>query len=177
MTKQDGDDLGVWSEFGTAAGLTAGKVSHDLAGGGGAGEPAGEEHSGMGDRPDLDGLPPVTGMGDAPVAGSGLGAAIRHATEAVHKAAPPKGYHNRVDADGDGHQDHATYQGDGHGGVEIMVDLDHDGRTDFIGHDTDLDNRVDFAEYDKDHDGVFEKKMYDDNNDGYLDRAEWTHDS
>lgn len=162
MTQQDGDDLGVWSEFGTAAGM----VARDLAHGATAGD-----NSGFGDNPDLDGLPPVSqGLGDAPAAPD-LGAALRDL------APPPKGYHNRVDADGDGHLDRATYLGDGHGGAEILVDTDHDGRVDFIGHDTDLDNRVDFADYDKNHDGVFEKRMYDDNNDGYLDRAEWTHDS
>ncbi|MFF5293728.1 hypothetical protein [Paractinoplanes globisporus] len=165
MSQQDGDDLGVWSEFGTAAGMTV----RDLAAGG---EAPGEPHTGLGDRPDLDGLPPVgatSGFGSAP--------SSPDLAEAIRGAAPPKGYHNRVDADGDGHLDKATYLGDGHGGAEILVDLDGDGRADFVGHDTDLDNRVDFADYDKDHDGFFEKRMYDDNNDGLLDRAEWTHDS
>ena len=164
MSQQDGDDLGVWSEFGTAAGMTV----RGLAGGA---DLPGEPHTGLGDRPDLDGLPPVedkSGFGDAPP----------DLAEAVHKLnAPPKGYHNRVDADGDGHLDKATYLGDGHGGAEILVDLNHDGQVDFIGYDTDLDNRVDYADYDKDHDGMFEKRMYDDNGDGILDRAEWTHDS
>jgi hypothetical protein len=176
MTEQDGDDLGVWSEFGTAAGLVAGRVAHELSGEGGPAEPAGDAHAGFGDRPDLDGLPPVTGLGDAPPS-IGLGEAVREVSEKVHDTAPPEGYHNRVDADGDGHLDKATYRGDGHGGAEILVDLNHDGHADFVGHDTDLDNRVDFADYDKDHDGVFEKRMYDDNGDGLLDHAEWTHDS
>ena len=170
MTQQDGDDLGVWSEFGTAAGMTM----RGLAGGGDA---PGEPHVGLGDRPDLDGLPPMSaksGFGDAP---ANLGEAVREISERVQAAAPPKGYRNRVDADGDGHLDKASYRGDGHGGAEIVVDLDGDGRADFIGHDTDLDNRVDFADYDKDHDGLFEKRMYDDNNDGILDRSEWTHGS
>jgi hypothetical protein len=177
MKQQDGDDLGVWSEFGTAAGVAADRAIHALTG-----EPAGEggggeTHSGFGDRPDLDGLPPVSGLGDAPTQGEGLAKAARDAAEKIHDVAPPKGYHNRVDADGDGHLDKATYRGDGHGGVEILVDLNGDGEADFIGHDTDLDNRVDFADYDKDHDGFFEKRMYDDDNDGYLDRTEWHHDS
>ncbi|MFC7277418.1 hypothetical protein ACFQS1_25780 [Paractinoplanes rhizophilus] len=170
MTQQDGDDLGVWSEFGTAAGMTM----RGLAAGADA---PGEPHVGMGDRPDLDGLPPVSavsGLGEAPPS---LGEAVRETGERLHAAAPPKGYHNRVDADGDGHLDKATYRGDGHGGAEILVDLNGDGRADFIGHDTDLDNRVDFADYDKDHDGLFEKRMYDDSGDGYLDRTEWTNDS
>jgi hypothetical protein len=112
-----------------------------------------------------------SGLGDAPV--SSLGEAMHE----VSQYAPPKGYHNRVDADGDGHLDHATYLGDGHGGAEILVDLNGDGQPDFIGHDTNLDNRVDFADYDKDHDGFFEKRMFDDNGDGILDRTEWIHDS
>jgi hypothetical protein len=162
MTQQDGEDLGVWSEFGTAAGMAAGKVV-----GGGS--------SGFGDRPDLDGLPAVQRVGDAPTIG--LDEAVRHVTAKVTRTAAPEGYHNRVDADGDGDLDKATYRGDGHGGAEILVDLDGDGRPDFIGHDTDLDNRVDFAEYDKDHDGVFEKRMFDDDGDGYLDRTEFGHGS
>jgi hypothetical protein len=158
----DDDDLGPWSEFGMAL--------HALAE---SGDAPVEPHTGLGDRPDLDGLPPVThsGLGAAPQAGLG---------EALHdmsRYAAPKGYHNRVDADGDGHLDKATYAGDGHGGAEILVDLSGDGQPDFIGHDTDLDNRVDFAEYDKDHDGFFEKRMFDDNGDGILDRTEWIHDS
>ena len=172
MTQQDGDDLGVWSEFGTAAGMVAKRLAGELAGGGG--EEPGEGTTGLGDRPDLDGLPAVSAMGDAPVS---LGSAIGDIGDQVRATAPPKGYHNRVDADGDGHLDQATYRGDGHGGAEILVDLDHDGQVDFVGHDTNLDNRVDFADYDKDHDGFFEKRMYDDNGDDILDRAEWTHDS
>jgi hypothetical protein len=161
-TRNDDDDLGPWSEFGMAV--------HELAE---RGDAPVEPHTGLGDRPDLDGLPPVThsGLGAAPP--SGLG-------EALHELsgyAAPQGYHNRVDADGDGHLDKATYLGDGHGGAEILVDLDGDGRPDFLGHDTDLDNRVDFAEYDKNHDGFFEKRMFDDNGDGMLDRTEWIHDS
>jgi hypothetical protein len=171
MKEQDGeaDDLGMWSEFGTAAGLVAAK----LPGGG---------QAGLGDRADIDGLPAVQGLGDAPTAGLdaptvGLDEAVRHATAQVKQAAAPAGYHNQVDADGDGDLDKATFRGDGNGGAEILVDLNGDGRTDFIGHDTDLDNRVDFADYDKNHDGVFEKRMFDDNNDGYLDRTEWLHGS
>jgi len=166
--KKDGDDLGMWSEFGTAAGIAADRAVQAASPG----------KAGLGDRPDLDDLPAVQGLGDAPDSPTiGLGEAVRHASAQVRAAQPPKGYHNRVDADGDGKLDKATYRGDGHGGAEILVDLDGDGRADFIGHDTDLDNRVDFADYDKDHDGFLEKRMYDDDNDGYLDRTEWTHNS
>ena len=144
---------------------------------------------GLADGAGRDGVPVVTGLGDAPRSGlgevhggpgggeAGLGPGEAQAGR-VHSAlgerehlAPPKGYHNRVDADGDGSLDRATYRGRVGGGVEIRVDLDGDGRADFVGVDRDLDNRVDFADYDKDHDGVFEKRMVDDDGDGYLDRT------
>jgi hypothetical protein len=179
MKEFDGDDLGPWSEFGTAAGIAATRMASDATSpvdeglgdapaGSGAGD-ADDVQTGLGEAPDLDGLPPVIGPG------AGLAGAVRDAAGRVRAA--PEGYHNRVDADGDGHLDHATYQSDPDGGVEILVDLNHDGHADFIGHDTDMDNRVDYADFDKDHDGVFEKRMYDDNGDGYLDRAEWLHGS
>lgn len=189
MRENDGDDLGPWSEFGTAAGIAAIKAAEAISATqelgaapvSGAGGSEDGSHSGFGDAPDLDGLPPVTGLGDAPQPGVdlgiGLGGIAREAAEKVREVSPPAGYHDQVDADGDGHLDKATYRGDGHGGVEILVDLNGDGRPDFIGHDTDLDNRVDFADYDENHDGFFEKRMYDDNNDGILDRTVWTHDS
>lgn len=163
MGKQDGDELGVWSEFGTAAGMAVDRLV-DTGGGSGA---AGEA---LGNRPDLDDLPPVSRVGDAPVAGRDAGVALGEAVRDTGLPAP-KGYRNRVDADGDGDLDRATYRGRTDGGAEILVDADSDGRTDFIGHDTDLDNRVDYADYDKDGDGVFEKRMYDDDGDGYLDRT------
>ncbi|MGA5302012.1 hypothetical protein ACPCHT_18935 [Nucisporomicrobium flavum] len=120
------------------------------------------------------------GFGDAHAArgaGAGLGSAASRLGDAprtgfgdAHLPAP-EGYHNRVDADGDGTLDRATYRGHRGGGAEIVVDLDRDGRADFVGVDKDLDNRVDYADYDKDHDGVFEKRMYDDDGDGWLDRS------
>jgi hypothetical protein len=83
----------------------------------------------------------------------------------------PEGYRNKVDADGDGTWDRATYRGRADGGVDILVDLNADGHADFVGHDVDRDHVVDSADYDKDHDGVFEKRMYDDDGDGWLDRT------
>ncbi|BFU42582.1 hypothetical protein [Krasilnikovia sp. MM14-A1004] len=191
-------DLGPWSEFGSAAGVAAqhaadvsgmhgasqgfGSAPAWGAGGGAPGELTPMAHSGLGaapgldgppesdGSPDLDGLPPVSGLGDAPH--TGLGEPSRFHGEAEHLA-PPKGYHNRVDADGDGTWDKATYRGRADGGVDILVDLNHDGRADFIGHDVDADRTVDYADYDKNHDGVFEKRMYDDNGDGWLDRTVW----
>ena len=65
----------------------------------------------------------------------------------------------------------ARYRGRADGGVDILVDLDGDGKTDFVGHDVDADRTVDSADYDKNHDGFFEKRMYDDDGDGWLDRS------
>lgn len=173
---KDDDDLGAWSEFGTAAGLAAihGIEAVPAVEGlgeapGGRGDESTGVHVGFGAAPDLDGLPPV--------AAAPLGETVVEAAGVIDASRAPAGYHNQVDADGDGHFDHATYQGDGYGGAEILVDLNGDGQVDFVGHDTDLDNRVDYADYDKDHDGVFEKRMYDTDHDGILDRVTWLHDS
>jgi hypothetical protein len=131
--------------------------------GGGAVPPA---SSGLGDAPRSGvGDPPVSGFGDAPV--SGLGRAIGMAEH----LAPPQGYHPHIDANGDGHWDKATFIGTKGNGVEILVDVNHDGHADFVGHDTDGDRLVDYADYDKDDNGAFEKRMYDDNGDGWLDRT------
>jgi hypothetical protein len=178
--------LGEWSEFGTSAGLAANAaVEHPAAqgfgdapgawGAGGGGVPG---HSGLGsapglaEGPDLDGLPAVSGFGDAPRSGFGE-AGEMHGGHGHAELPAPKGYHDRVDADGDGRLDASTYRGHHGGGAEILVDLNDDGKTDFIGVDKDLDNRVDFADYDKDHDGTFEKRMFDDDGDGFLDRSVW----
>ena len=163
--------LGDWAEFGSAVGV-AGQPD-DGRGGGGSTPSA---RTGLGDAPenDLDGLPAVSRMGDAPR--SGMGEPGPQSVARDREIAPPKGYRNRVDADGDGMHDKATYRGRKDGGADILVDLDRDWRTDFIGHDVDLDYRVDSAEYDKNHDGVFEKRMYDDDGDGWLDRTVWQPD-
>jgi hypothetical protein len=124
------------------------------------------------------GVPAHEAFGDAPAVHEGLGTAPHEALgnaptghAAPHETALPRGYHPRVDVDGDGHWDHATYRSDGHGGAEIVVDRNHDGQADFIGHDANLDGKVDYADYDTDHDGVMDKRMYDDNGDGWLDRT------
>jgi hypothetical protein len=91
---------------------------------------------------------------------------------AVPLAPVPDGYATRVDADGDGDWDRHLLLGRAGGGVDILVDVDSDGRADFIGHDTDADGLVDSAEYDRDRDGFFERRSYDDDGDGWLDRSE-----
>jgi hypothetical protein len=172
--------LGGWSEFGSAAGTAAQAVAEgagsasDAWGAGGADMSARSglgSAPGLGDGSDRDGLPAVSALGDAPRSGLGDAGEARSGLGEREHPAPPKGYHNRVDADGDGSLDKATYRGRAGGGAEIRVDLDGDGRADFVGVDKDLDNRVDFADYDKDHDGVFEKRMFDDDGDGFLDRT------
>jgi hypothetical protein len=180
--------LGPGSAAGSAAGAAAQHVTDgvgahgavqgfgDAPGAGGSGGGAAyqpwppSEHSGFGSAPDSDGgaagdqLPPASsGFGDAPRSGFGEAEYI----------APPKGYHPRIDANGDGHWDKATFIGTKGHGVEILVDVNHDGHVDFVGHDTNSDGLVDYADYDKDENGVFEKRMYDDNGDGWLDRTVW----
>ncbi|MFI5896298.1 hypothetical protein ACIA5D_39980 [Actinoplanes sp. NPDC051513] len=127
--------------------------------------------SGFGDAPENglgDGDAPDSGFGDAPRSGYGEPGRFRGTAEQI---APPKGYHPRIDANGDGHWDKATFTGTRGHGVEIRVDVNHDGHADFVGHDTDSDGLVDYADYDKDDNGTFEKRMYDDNGDGWLDRT------
>jgi hypothetical protein len=138
--------------------------------GSGGGAPA--AHSALGEAPSahqgLGDAAPHQGLGNAPQQGLGE-PSLGHAHP--EDVALPQGYHPHVDVDGDGHWDHATYRADPDGGADILVDKNHDGKADFIGHDTDLDGKVDYADYDKNHDGVFEKRMYDDDNDGWLDRT------
>ena len=164
--------FGLLSAFGdfTGAGAGAARVTDrlgDLAGGHGTGGGAtGGVRAGLGEAPPT-GL--RAGLGEAPRTGLGEPGGRGSAEPASLKA--PEGYRNKVDADGDGDWDRATYRGRRDGGVDILVDLNGDGRTDFIGHDRDRDWTVDSADYDKDHDGVFEKRMYDDDGDGLLDRG------
>ncbi len=153
--------FGLFSSIGDLAGTAASGVADAV------GDPAATR--GLGSAPVAPG-----GGGAAPEVRTGLGVAPRSglggpAPERVPEA--PANYRNRVDADGDGTWDRATYRGRADGGVDILVDLNGDGAADFIGHDTDADRVVDSADYDKDHDGVFEKRMYDDDGDGWLDRS------
>ncbi|MGI5214550.1 hypothetical protein [Plantactinospora sp. CA-290183] len=83
----------------------------------------------------------------------------------------PEGYRTRVDVDGDGDWDRHTLHGRADGGVDIQVDLDRDGRADFVGHDLDGDRLVDVSEYDEDGDGFFERRMHDEDGDGWMDRT------
>src|SRR6266508_3845137 len=82
---------------------------------------------------------------------------------------PPPGYHPHIDVNGDGHWDKYTVVGRTDGGVDIVADMNHDGRADFIGLDYDRDGLVDQADYDKDCDCTFETHMTDVNGDVWLD--------
>lgn len=178
--------LGDWSEFGSAAGVAA-RATGDAVGPGGSGGMV-QARSALGDAPsanDLDDVPATARMGDAAsVAHAEVvkAAQVEHETLAQPAKAPePKveavgDYRNKVDANGDGHWDKATYSAREDGGVDIMVDVNHDGKVDFVGRDFDRDWKVDEATIDRDKDGVFEKTMYDDNNDGWLDRTVWQND-
>jgi hypothetical protein len=84
---------------------------------------------------------------------------------------PDHSYHTRVDVDGDGHWDSYVAYDRPDGGVDIEVDLNHDGKVDFIGHDFNRDGLVDSADYDTNFDGTMDTTMYDDNGDGWLDRS------
>jgi hypothetical protein len=189
-----GDGLGQWSEFGTAAGVAARHSAEAFSHGGAGGGVDVPAHSAFGDAPghDLDDLPGVSRMGEKPSTGMGDAETFRHAANVSHveqvppaahhqqadleELKPPKGYHNQVDADGDGHWDKATYVGREDGGVDILVDLNHDGKVDFVGRDLDADWTVDEADISSKRDGVFDKTMYDDNGNGWLDRTVWHND-
>ncbi|MEO3744365.1 hypothetical protein [Plantactinospora sp. B5E13] len=114
------------------------------------------------------------GFGTAdPAAEAGFGTASPAGAPTPSDATPdvPEGYRTRVDVDGDGDWDRHTLRGRADGGVDILVDADRDGRTDFVGHDLDADGLVEISEYDRDRDGFFEKRMYDDDGDGWMDRS------
>ncbi len=85
--------------------------------------------------------------------------------------APPPDYHPHVDVDGDGRWDQYTVRVRNDGGMDVVADMDHDGRPDFVGHDYNADGIMDSADYDKNHDGVFETHMTDTNGDGWMDRT------
>jgi hypothetical protein len=168
---------GTHSELGDAPSGGAGGLGGALGGAhSGLGDaPAGGAGAALGDAPvqDVNELPARSGFGNAPRHGLGDAGPTTHAEPPQRSVGD---YHNRVDADGDGHWDKATYSARADGGVDIKVDVNHDGKVDFVGRDYDRDWKVDEATIDRDKDGVFEKTMYDDDNDGWLDRTVWHKD-
>ncbi|GAB7050269.1 hypothetical protein [Catenuloplanes indicus] len=111
---------------------------------------------------------PTAGFGAAPLPAQGFGDAT---TQSFGDAPPPvpDGYATRVDADGDGTWDPHGVRGRTGGGVEILVDRDNDGGTDFTGHDVDADGLIDHADYDTDHDGTPDTRLTDTDDNGWLD--------
>jgi hypothetical protein len=167
--------------FGAAPGCAAPAAE------GGAGGPAGglaglgdEIGRSIGSATDAALAAPDGGLGAALAdPAGGLAGAVAGAETGFGAADPPMdvepvvpdGYRTRVDTDGDGDWDRHTLHGRADGGVDILVDADRDGRTDFVGHDLDADGLVDISEYDMNRDGFFEKRMYDDDGDGWMDRT------
>jgi hypothetical protein len=150
------------------AGLAGGLGEHGiggLPGHGGAGEAArqgAEAAAGaVKDSAGIGGSLHSVGLGDA---SDGFGHAAPEPAHQEIGAMPPEGYHTRVDVDGDGDWDRHIAVGRPDGGVDILVDLNHDGNADFVGHDDDADGLVESADYAK-------KTMYDDDGDGWLDRT------
>lgn len=154
-----------------------------------------ERQSGFGAAPPIDrgfgaAPDPQVGLGEAPAVQRGLGGAPpasgAAAAAAETPAAPPEhggpgrgkpppelpdGYQTRVDADGDGSWDEHRLLATPDGGVQIAVDLDQDGRADFVGHDENADGLVEWSGYDRDGDGTLETRMFDDDGDGWMDRT------
>jgi hypothetical protein len=113
----------------------------------------------------------VTSMGHAPQAVESMGQAGGHASMGQAPSIASD-YHTHVDADGDGRWDSYVAYNRPDGGVDIEVDMNHDGKIDFIGHDYNRDGIIDSADFDNDFDGHFETHMVDTNGDGWMDQAE-----
>jgi hypothetical protein len=108
--------------------------------------------------------------GGAPGGNAGIGSA--GGAESIGSATSGTVYHTAVDVNGDGHWDGYVARPRADGGYDVVVDMDHDGRADFIGHDVNGDGLIDSAEYDTNLDGRMDTRMFDDNGDGWLDRTE-----
>jgi hypothetical protein len=132
--------------------------------------PAGGGPGGFGAAPVGDGQ---SGFGAAPVGDgqSGFGAAPAGGGQGGGSGIPPVGnYHARVDVQGDGKWDAHTYTARADGGVDINVDLNHDGKADFVGVDHDRDGLIDESYMDFNHDGRMDAHYVDTNHDGWLDK-------
>jgi hypothetical protein len=108
------------------------------------------------DMPSLDGSEPGPELAPDP--------------NAMPEGPPTTDYRTRVDVDGDGRWDHHAYRERADGGIDIMVDQNHDGNADWIAIDYDRDGLIEQADWDRDKDGRFETHFFDDDGDGWLDR-------
>jgi len=124
---------------------------------GGGGVPADDEHGGLLGRNFAD-FGPDDPLGHGSSAHGGMG------------VAPVDNYHTRVDVEGDGKWDAHTYAARDDGGVDIIVDANHDGKADFVGIDHDRDGLIDESYVDYNHDGVMDAHYVDNNHDGWLDK-------
>jgi hypothetical protein len=179
-----GHDSGIGHAVGSAGGAHAGFAEAGAGNtsrfgpAGGGGGPLGIDHAvnsivepGQGDSGQgivID--DPGTGSGSGPL-GHGIGDLPGHGAMGEAPTTAPVGYHPHIDADGDGRWDQYTVRGSSDGGVDVVADMDHDGRPDFVGHDGNADGIIDSADYDKNQDGVFETHMTDTNGDGWLDQT------
>jgi hypothetical protein len=175
-------DSGVGHAVGTAAHAGLGAVEAH-AGLSPAGPQAGlspADHAGFGPADDTAGVVQAgdaSGVGGIVVDDTGVnpaGGPLGHGVTALpgqsgFGAAPPPDYHPHVDVDGDGHWDQYTVRSRSDGGLDIVADMNHDGRPDFIGHDDNADGIIDRADYDRNFDGQFETHMRDVNGDGWMD--------
>ncbi|MDG6104792.1 hypothetical protein Daura_05425 [Dactylosporangium aurantiacum] len=161
----------------SSAGIgAAGGTTDGTAGFGPADGAAGSGRHGI--AAGLDSLSPSHGGTPAPPPGDGghrgviggVAGALHDAAPNGAGQAPTDGYHTRVDWDGDGRWDQHTYVNRADGGVDIVVDVDGDGRAEFVGHDTDRDGLINSSEIDTNHDGVMDQRYEDLNGDGWLDR-------
>jgi hypothetical protein len=186
-----GDDSGGHGGFGDAAGhgADAGKGGSGGHGGfGGQGGPGGQGGSvGAGAQGGSDGQGGSGGQGGSAGQGGSGGLGGFGGSEPLGAVGPAPGqdtgvlgnaavrahdYEAYVDVNGDGRWDASVAYQRPDGGVDIVADVNHDGRVDFIGHDDNRDGLVDSADFDNDFDGTFETKMYDDNGDGWMDRSQ-----
>jgi hypothetical protein len=141
---------GGHESLGLAAPVPSGTESIGSAGGGGGAESVGSSNGSLGD---------------------GFGAAVGSAADGSASIGGTP-YHTVVDVNGDGHWDGYVARPRSGGGYDVVVDMDHDGRADFVGHDVNGDGLIDSADYDTNLDGRMDTRMYDDNGDGWLDRSE-----
>jgi hypothetical protein len=153
----------------------------------GFGQPQGTAHAGFGQAPERSGLGPAEAAGGSGSSGGPGGSGGTGSTgggsgsiggafggdvgsRVGQQLDPPADYRTRVDVNGDGRWDRHWYVGREDGGVDIMADMNRDGRVDFVGHDFDRDGLIDAADYDKNRDGRLETHMFDDDGDGWMDR-------
>ncbi len=125
----------------------------------------------------LDAQPGQSGLSAAPDLPAGQGGlargrpAGRRRTRGRRRGIAPVGdYHARVDVQGDGKWDAHTYTARADGGIDINVDLNHDGKADFVGVDHDRDGLIDESYMDFNHDGKMDAHYVDTNHDGWLDK-------